>query len=173
MALSIATIEGSADDKHLYSLIAAELTRRLPGEEGDDLDEFLKRISILPIGFQAMAAMYQLDVSMTLDDLGCHFNNWHHRGYIEKQIWALRELELVEEADLLEQAYKLAQPHWHRIGDNETFGDWYYNSDFAKQIDPLNDRFWQLCKPGETWDGMLGQWPRYARKYPERLQDAN
>jgi len=38
----------------------------------------------------AMAAMYQLDVSMTLDDLGWHFANRHQRGDCEETLWAFR-----------------------------------------------------------------------------------
>ncbi|MBY0531065.1 MAG: hypothetical protein K2P86_03750 [Xanthobacteraceae bacterium] len=176
MTLSIATIQGSVSDYNLYSLLAGELSRRLPGEEGDDLDDFLKRLSKLPIGFQAMAAMYQLDVSMALDDLGCHFNNWHHRGYIKKQIWALQELELIEHASILAEAFKVAQLYWDDIGGYGklgAFGDWYYDSALDKALGPLNVRMWALCSPNGKFEGMLGQWPQYARKYPERLQDAN
>lgn len=172
MALSIAAIQGSVSDHHLYSLLAGELTRLLPDEEGNDLGDFLRRLSKIPRGFQAMAAMYQFDVSMALDDLGCHFNNWHHRGYIKKQIWALRELELTEQASILAEAFKTAQPYWDDLGGQGTLGafkDWYYDSALENALDPLNLRLWALCSPNGKFEGMLGQWPRYARKYPERL----
>lgn len=173
MTLSIATIEGSVSDEHLFSLIQGELSRLLPGEEGDDPGDFLRRLSQLPAGFQAMAAMYQLDVSMALDDFGCHFYNWHHRGYIEKQIWALRELQAQEEADLLAEAYRLAQPYWEQIEAHEDFAAfcaWYNQSRLHEALIPLNKKMWDLCsRPGRE-RGMLHYWMDYARKYPERLQ---
>jgi len=173
--LSVATILGSVSDHHLCTLLAGELSRLLPEEEGEDLDDFLKRLSKLPVGFQAMAAMYQLDVSMALDDFGCHFYNWHHRGYIEKQIWALRELELTEHAELLTGAFKIADAYWERIGswkDFREFCSWYDNSTLDKALHPLNIKMWALCSQNDKFEGMLGQWPQYARKYPERLQNA-
>lgn len=176
MALSIATIQGTVSDHHLETLIRGELNRLLPDKEGRDPGYFLKRLSKIPVGFQAMAVMYQLDVSMALDDLGCHFNNWHHRGYIEKQIWALRELELEPFADVLSRAYEIASPYWDEIGSYEDFGEfcaWYNKSELYKSLDPLNVEMWALCAPNDRFEGMLGQWPRYARKYPERLQDTN
>lgn len=176
MTLSIATIQGSVSDHNLYSLLAGELSRRLPGEEGDDLDDFLKRLSKLPIGFQAMAAMYQLDVSMALDDFGCHFYNWHNRGYIEKQIWALRELGAKEEADVLAKAYEIAKPYWDQIAAHESFEafcEWYNASKLHDVLLPLNKEMWEMCARAGHEKGLLHYWTQYARKYPERLQDVN
>lgn len=172
--LSTDTIIGTVSDEELYALIARELSRRLPEEEGSDLSIFLERIKRIPVGFRAMAAMYQLDVSMALDDLGCHFYNWHHRGYIEKQIWALRELELNENADVLAEAYEIALPYWDQIGRHESFAafcDWHNDSELDKALDPFNSRMWAVCSPNGKFEGMLGYWPRYARKYPERMQE--
>jgi hypothetical protein len=39
--------------------------------------EFLVELRRLPPGLRAMAATYELDVSLTMDDLGWHFGNWH------------------------------------------------------------------------------------------------
>ena len=58
-----------------------------------------------------MAAMYQLDVSLALDDLGWHFANWHHQAYSEETIWALQELETAEAAEIFAAAYVAAQPY--------------------------------------------------------------
>ena len=90
MVLRIDQIKACPDDA-LLKLLGGELTERLGPSEGDNLDEFLTRLSRIPVGLRAMAAVYQLDVSLTLDDLGWHFANWHHRGYSEATLWALGE----------------------------------------------------------------------------------
>jgi hypothetical protein len=73
MALTEERIRACASDEDLFQALSAELHRRLPDGEGDDLDLFVERLRGLPKGLRAMAAIYQLDVSMALDDLGWHF----------------------------------------------------------------------------------------------------
>jgi hypothetical protein len=152
-------------------LISGELNRWLPGGEGPDLDVFLATTRKMPIGLRAMAAIYQLDVSITLDDLGWHFANWHHRPYCEETIWALRELEGLEQADIVEKAYQAVQPFWDKIGafvadDFDNFVEWYSDSGLEELMLPLTMRMWDLQKID---DGLLGLCMPYARKYPSRL----
>jgi hypothetical protein len=45
----------------------------------------------LPPGLRAMTAIYQLDVSMALDDLGWHFGNWPDRALREETLQGLKE----------------------------------------------------------------------------------
>ncbi len=157
----------------MFKLLSAELQSRLPDGEGEDLDLFRARLRVLPTGLRAMAAMYQLDVSLALDDLGCHFYNWHHRGYCEETLWALRELEAHEAADIFALAYALAQPYWDKIGefsDFDAFNAWYVDSDLDKALDPLNRRMWTLCdRVNASSDGLLRYWAPYARKYPHKV----
>ena len=47
-----------------------------------------------------MAATFELDVSMALDDLGWHFGNWTHRGYCDETLHGLRELEAGEYTEM-------------------------------------------------------------------------
>ncbi len=174
MPLTEARIRDCADDDELFKLLSEELQWRLPEAEGDDLDLFVERIRAVPIGLRAMAAIYQLDVSLCLDDLGWHFANWHHRPYCEETLWALRELEAFEEAEIFAEAYALAQPYWDKIGnllrkDFESFVKWYSDSELYKQLTPLNHRMWDLCKPADEWIGILKYWPSYARKYPHKV----
>jgi hypothetical protein len=98
-------------------LLSEELQTRLPDGQDRDLDLFLKRIRLLPVGLRAMAATYEFDVSLTLDDLGWHFCNWCHRPYCEETLWALRELEAFEYAEAFAQAYEMAQPYWCQIAE--------------------------------------------------------
>ena len=170
MALSEAQIKSAPTYDELYKLLSSELMLRLPDGEGPDLDLFLAQTRNMPVGLRAMAAIYQLDVSITLDDLGWHFANWHHRGYCEETIWALRELEAVEQADIFAKAYAAAQPYWDRIGafvanDFDGFVEWYSDSAFEQATMPLTERMWEL----QEEKGLLGYWGSYARKYPHRV----
>ena len=157
--------------EEVNQLLAGELMLRLPDGEGPDLDLFLAHTRCMPIGLRAMAAIYQLDVSITLDDLGWHFANWHHRGYCEETIWALRELEAVEQADIFAKAYAAAQPYWDQVGamvayDLEHFVKWYPDSEFEQATMPLTKRMWELQAID---NGLLGLWGPYARKFPDRV----
>jgi hypothetical protein len=90
-------------------------------------------------------------------------------GDIAKQtIWALRELEAIEHAELFEKAYALAQPLWEKIGeliaeDFQDFVEWYPESKLENETMPLTERMWDLQ---EIEGGLLGYWTKYARKYP-------
>jgi len=129
---------------------------------------FLQKIRTIPIGLRAMAATFELDVSMALDDLGWHFSNWAHRGYCDETLRGLRELEAGEYADMFATAYELAKPHWAVLirPPDGNFGNWYNKSDFRKATEPLSLRRWDLQKADR---GIFGCWTRYARKYPHKV----
>jgi hypothetical protein len=170
MALTEARIRECTDEE-LSKLLSAELNRWLPHGQDPDLDLFLARLGLIPSGLRAMALTYQLDVSITLDDLGWHFANWHHRRYCEQTIWALRELEAFEHAELFVLAFAFAQLWWDKIGDLirrdfRDFVEWYPNSEFEKTTMPLTERMWELQK---IKGGLLGFWTSYARKYPRNV----
>ena len=58
----------SSSDKELFALLGQELEARISSKRGSP--EFLAEIRKLPVGLRAMAATYELDVSLSLDDLG-------------------------------------------------------------------------------------------------------
>ena len=170
MALTEAYIR-ECSDEDLSNLLVAELNRWFPNGQDADLDLFLTHLEPVPKGLRAMALVYELDVSITLDDLGWHFANWHHRRYCEQTVWALRELEAFEHAELFEQAFAVAQFHWEKIGDLirkdfRDFVEWYSDSDFEKATMTLTRRMWELQ---EVNGGLLGFWTSYARKYPRNI----
>ena len=68
--LNSKSISSSSDDE-LFTLLSKELEYRIPAARGSL--EFLVQIRRLPVGLRAMAATYELDVSLTMDDLGWHF----------------------------------------------------------------------------------------------------
>lgn len=171
MALTETQIRECPTDEKLSKLLSAELGRRLPDGEDPDLNLFLRRLQLIPKGLRAMALSYQLDVSITMDDLGWHFANWHHRRYCEQTIWALRELEALEYAELFVMAYAFAQLWWDRIGDLarhdfRDFVEWYSHSEFETATMPLTRRMWELQNIDR---GLLGFWTSYARKYPNKV----
>src|ERR1044072_6686578 len=130
MALTEARILECKTDDELFELLGLELTSHFPNEEGDtweDLDDFVEKLRTLPVGLRAMAAIYQLDVSLALDDLGWHFMNWQHRPYCEETLHGRRELEAMEAADLFEAAYQAAQPFWDQVAAMtfDEFVKWY------------------------------------------------
>jgi hypothetical protein len=170
MALTEERIRACQSDEELFQALSAELQRRLPGRERD-FDHLVDRLRGLPKGLRAMAAIYQLDVSMALDDLGWHFANWHHRPYCDETLHGLKELEAHEAAEIFSDAYVLVQPYWDAIGELlaesfQKFADWYRVSDLEKALDPLNRRMWDLCQPDY---GLMVFWLVYARKYPEKV----
>lgn len=171
MALTEARIRECSGRDDLLELLTAELQSRLPDGEGQDLHRFLAQIRAIPIGLRAMAATYQLDVSITLDDFGWHFANWHHRAYCDETLWALRELEAAEEAELFARAYSIVQPYWDKIGelvesDFQDLVEWYFDSPLDKALTPLTERMWELQK---THYNLFGHWVSYARKYPHKI----
>jgi hypothetical protein len=172
MALTETFIRDCADDDALFRALADELSRRVPRELEWDTEGHLARMRALPPGLRAMIAIYQLDVSMTLDDLGWHFGNWPDRALRAETLQGLKELEAHEAAEIFAAACALAEPYWDTIvelrkGSFDEFADWYRNSDLDKALQPLNDRMWAFC--GRTKSGLLTYWVAYARKYPERV----
>lgn len=168
MALTEAQILECAGHDDLLKLLFSDLRVRLPPGEPFHMGRFLQKIRTIPIGLRAMAATFELDVSMTLDDLGWHFGNWTHRGYCDETLRGLRELEAAEYAEMFAKAYELARSCWTELRDlsYDDFEKWYDRSDFHKATALLSSRWWDL----EEIDGeIFGHWTRYARKYPHKV----
>jgi hypothetical protein len=161
---AIAASSGDA----LFTLLGEELQRRISAGRGEP--EFVAEIRTLPVGLGAMAATYELDVSLTLDDLGWHFGNWHDAALAEETARGLEELEAVELAAIFRQAFRLAEAYWSELG-TDGWSDWYNRSALRSAMDPLNDRAWALLRGKK--DGISQYWVDYARKYPERVGAAD
>src|SRR5262245_11099935 len=84
-------IVDAQDDDTVFGLLSSALNERIPSSLLVDLDAFVAQLQKLPPGLRAMAATHQLDVSMSLDDLGWHFANWHDHGLAEETTLGLRE----------------------------------------------------------------------------------
>ncbi|HKQ37635.1 MAG TPA: hypothetical protein VJ063_06115 [Verrucomicrobiae bacterium] len=100
-ALTLAIISSSSDDD-LFTLLAKELETRISAKRGSP--QFIAQIRRLPVGFRAMAATYELDVSLTLDDLGWHFGNWRDEALAEETARGLEVLGAPELATIFRDA---------------------------------------------------------------------
>jgi hypothetical protein len=173
MKLTEAKIKACNTDKELFNEITAELERQIPVELKRDLKAFVNHIRRLPAGLRAMAATHELDVSITLDDLGWHFANHHYKPYCEETLWGLKELDAQEAAYIFSASFELVLPYWEKIGslvnkDFKLFIDWYNDSELEKALAPLNHKIWNLLEPLEDY-GLMSYWLVYARKYPAKL----
>jgi hypothetical protein len=157
-------IDAMSDDE-VGTAIGQELDRRMPPQ--DDLDVYVASLRTLPVGLRSMAAIYQLDVSLALDDLGWHFGNWHHHGYAQETAAGLRVLGAQRAAELFEAAYAEALHHWDRLAA-EDWMEWYHESPPEAAVDPLNREMWQLYPSSSG--GLLRLWVQYARAHSDVLQ---
>ena len=164
-SLTIESLRATESDDALFQLLGAELERRLPdGRKADD--HFVSQIRALPRGLRAMAATYELDVSLALDDLGWHFGNWHHLGLAEETLRGLRELGAARMAEVFDKAFAIAQEYWDRLG-SEDWSDSYHGSALEESLGAVNDEAWKIWHESER--GLFAHWIAYARQFPERL----
>jgi hypothetical protein len=162
-ALTLQAIAASSDEE-LFALLGQELGRRIANQRGTPA--FLAEIQGLPVGLRAMAATYELDVSLALDDLGWHFGNWLSQPLTEETARGLDELEATELAEIFRAAWRIAETYWSRLATDD-WGDWYPDSPFEQAMEPLNQRAWSILEAHEN--GIFHYWVTYARKHPDRL----
>ena len=176
MALTVKQIRSAASDDKLIELLLAELRQLFPPEIRAEPVVFLSRLQNTAIGLRVMAATYDLDVSMALDDLAWHFINHHSLPeFAEETISALHELEAPEAAELFAAAFEIIKPHWQELqSDRESKAahDWLAATGIQAAIDPLSTRMWDYLKQFPA-QGLFSLWATYARKYPERCITAN
>jgi hypothetical protein len=159
-------------NEQVFERLARELEARIHTSRADT-PGFLQEIRTLPVGLRAMAATYELDVSITLDDLAWHFRNWYDHELAQETVAGLRELEAHEAADLFEQAYRLIAAKWEEFGryaeaEPAEYNAWVSSSGLEAAIKPLNQRMWELSEQQDP-QGLFGYWVSYARRYPDRI----
>jgi hypothetical protein len=171
VALAIQQIRGTLADDELLDLLLNELRELFPPEVRSDPIIFLSRLQNSPAGLRAMAATYDLDVSMALDDLAWHFINHHGLiDFAEEAVLGLRELEAAEAADIFQEALNIIKPYWNEleaVARSKSPHDWLNAKGIQKMCDPLNSRMWNVLKALPR-NSLFDYWIVYARKYPER-----
>lgn len=125
-----------------------------------------------------MAATYDLDVSMALDDLAWHFVNHHSsQDFAEETIQGLHELGAAEAAEIFAAAFAIIKPHWQELEavslkSAKEAHAWLDAKGIQNQINPLNDRLWSLLRQQPT-NSLMDYWVTYARKNPEHCLATN
>jgi hypothetical protein len=114
-----------------------------------------------------MAATYELDVSLCMDDLGWHFGNWHDQELAEETAAGLEELGAKELAALFREAFGHAKRFWAELGAND-WTEWYPGSELEKAVAPLSEKAWTILELG--WNhSIFGYWIEYAKRHPEKV----
>lgn len=103
----------------------------------------------MPKCFWALGSIYDLEVSISLDDLGWHFGNHYHWNLALETLEALKTIHAYEEAEILEETLKILEKYWIALGkvlneENGNFPRWYEKSDLEDLLLPLNRRMWKL-----------------------------
>jgi hypothetical protein len=169
--MTIKQIRATKSGEELLDLLLAELKRCFPPEVRGDSTVFVSRLQNAPAGLRAMAATYDLDVSMALDDLAWHFINHHESLELaEETVSGLRELESPEAAEIFRDALAIIKPHWPELQagrQSKAAHDWLDATGIQALIDPLSRRLWDYLKqfPDRSFFSL---WIIYARKYPDR-----
>ncbi|HEY6308410.1 MAG TPA: hypothetical protein VI488_18340 [Candidatus Angelobacter sp.] len=176
MNLNLADIQNAKTDDDLFQRLSSALTEVFPPELQENRDQFYAALLAAPRGLRAMAGIYDLDVSMGLDDLAWHFGNHDDDRFLQETATSLRELEANEAAALFSAAWDIVRPYLPEIRTRDwaggEFHDYLDRTGIQLRIDPLNDDMWAICKAcGEL--GLIRYWLTYARKYPERCVNAH
>jgi len=176
MTLSLSDIQNAKNDEDLFQRLSTALSEAFPPELQDDRDRFYAALLSASRGLRAIAGIYDLDVSMSLDDLAWHFGNHNDERFLQETVTSLRELESNEAAALFSTAWDIVKPYMPEIRAKDweagEFHDYLDRTGIQSWIDPLNEDMWAICKAcGER--GLMQYWVTYARKYPERCVTAN
>src|SRR5579862_9141421 len=115
MSLDLATIRESSDDDRLFKLISDELAMRFPKKLQQNPTRFLAALAKAPRGLRAMAAVCDLDISLTAEDLAGHFVKHHDDHLLHETALGLKELEASEMADIFLAAWSVLKPHLAEI----------------------------------------------------------
>ena len=151
------------DKDQVFTAIGKELDRVLPNGRRC-CDGFVRELLSLPIGLRSMASTYELDVSITLDDLGWHFGNWPNKELAKMTIDGLVELGLQRHAELFNMAYVEVQKDWDKYSVD--LRSWYHGSDLEYRLTSINKMMWALNK-GDN--GILASWVPYAKRSIRKL----
>jgi hypothetical protein len=165
--LTPAGIARFRSNESLQVRLGAEIERLIGGTPGSaQIGTFLRSLRSLPPGLRAMAATYELDVSMALDGLEDHFVNWHSKALAQETLRGLRTLGARQEGEVFARALRLALSHWSSLGS----GVPARGTALYKQFDPLNIRLWHLLGyQGNSGRSLLALWAPYARAHPEEV----
>jgi hypothetical protein len=174
MPLNLATIRESSDDDELFKLISAELARRFSRELQQDPAKFLAALAKAPRGLRAMAAVYDLDASLTAEDLAGHFVHHTDVRFLNETVAGLHELGAGAMAEIFTAAWDVVKPHLAEMGQmdwqRKSPSTYFAEVGIQESLDSLNEKARRICRSVGRL-GLAEYWIVYARKYPERCLD--
>ena len=115
MKLSLADIQNEKDDERLFKLLTSALNELFPPDVQNDQNQFVIALTNAPSGLRAMAGIFDLDVSMSLDDLAWHFGNHNDERFLQETVASLGELEALEAADIFLSAWEIVKSYLPEI----------------------------------------------------------
>jgi hypothetical protein len=159
-------------DEEIFKAIANEAHTQLPTTLQENLEGYYAALPKLPPGVRAYAGIWDLDVSMAMDDIAWHFGNHDEERHTEETLWSLRELHATEAHDIFAQAVSIVHPHLEILRSGtigiESFHDWLDETGIQSACDPLNKRLWQICAENPD-HGLLYFAIKHARNAPDRF----
>ncbi len=148
--LTFEQIENCGDDVALFRLLAAEASALLPPELQHDRIAYFAFLPSLPPGIRAFNGIWDLDVSMSMDDIALHFTNHSEEGHLQETLWSLAEVEANEVHSIFSQALSIVRPHLEelRSGSISTAKrhEWLNTTGIQSACQPLNKRLWEICE---------------------------
>lgn len=159
-------------DEEIFKAIADEAYRQLPPDLQEDVGRYYAFLSKLPPGIRAYAGIWDLDVSMSMDDIAWHFRNHNDERHIQETLWALKELNALEVHEIFSNAVSIVRPNLEVIRSGNitahSFHDWLNETGIQAACDPLNKRLWQICEENPDY-GILSFAIKHARNFPDRF----
>jgi hypothetical protein len=165
----------SKNDKELLEELFSMLTQSVKANPYADDGSYAAAIKPLPSGLRAMAATHNLDVSLTLDDIGWHFLNFGEPAFVQETEAGLQRLGLADMAGWFMEAHHIVQPFLEAVasGTIKSLGDEYYDwleqSGNRERMDALSQLAWDKskgCSEDVSGSAIYESWVKYARSNP-------
>jgi hypothetical protein len=165
-------LASNLSDEEIFNAIANEAYTQLPSTLQANLEAYYAALPEVPPGTRAYAGIWDLDVSMAMDDIAWHFGNHDEERHIQETLWSLRGLNATEVHGIFAQAVSIVRPHLEILRSGtirvESFHDWLDETGIQAACDPLNKRLWQICE--ENPDHRLLYFAiKHARNAPDRF----
>jgi len=170
--LIVEQIKGCVDDAALFKLLADEASALLPPELQDGRKAYFGLLPSLAPGIRAFNGIWDLDVSMSMDDIAWHFTNHFEEEHIQETLWSLAEVGAEEVHAIFSEALSIVRPH---LGDLRSRSisaakrhEWLDTSGIQAACKPLNKRLWEICEEAGNFR-LLSFAIGHARKHPDRF----
>ena len=163
VSLTAEMIFNASSDKALITLLGDELLRVIPMEVANgNYDNLAQYLKTLPVGLRSMAAVHRLDISLSLDSLVEHFENFPGQAYAEETILGLLELGLPKIAEQFENAIIAVKPFINHYRAQSL------SQETKSQLTAITEIIWSELEHSGI-SSLLDSWPNYARKHPEKV----